>query len=124
MLRRKSNSGVRAALNKVFTDPRTDLVVTLGVLGSHAAAQRASLPRPTIAPLISNHGLQKLPYKNGASGKTNLSYVSLDVDIRRDLTAFRDIVPFTRLALLIDGAIAEAIPGIHKEVSRISPSRR
>jgi len=112
--------GVRKALDKVYADPRTDLVVTLGVLGSHAAAQRASLPRPTVAPLITNHGLQDLPYRNGASGKHNLSYVSLDVDIRRDLTAFREIVPFTRLALLLDGAIAQAIPGLHDEVTRVA----
>lgn len=113
-------AGVRKALDKVFADPRTDLVVTLGVLGSHAAAQRTSLPKPTVAPLITNHGLQDLPYKDGVSGKRNLSYVSLDVDIRRDLTAFREIVPFKRLVLLLDGAIEEAIPGIRDEVTRVA----
>lgn len=113
-------AGVRSALNTVYADPRTDLVVTLGVLGSHAAAQRAKLPKPTVAPLVSNHGLQALPYKDGASGKRNLSYVSLDVNIHRDLTEFREIVPFKRLALLLDGAIAEAIPGIQNEASRVA----
>lgn len=113
-------AGARTTLDKVYADRRTDLVVTLGVLGSHAAAQRISLPKPTVAPLITNHGLQNLPYKDGASGKRNLSYVSLDVDIQRDLTAFREIVPFKRLALLLDGAIAEAIPGLRNEVSRVA----
>lgn len=113
-------AGVRTALDKVLTDPRTNVVITLGALGSHAAAQRNSLPKPTVAPLVSNHGFQDLPYKDGASGKRNLSYVSLDVDIRRDLTAFREVVPFTRLALLVDGAIAESIPGIQDEVSRVA----
>ncbi len=112
--------GVRTALNKLYADTRTDLVVTLGVLGSHAAAQRANLPKPTVAPLITNHGLQNLPYSNGASGKHNLSYVSLDVDIRRDLTAFRELVPFKRLALMLDAAIAEAIPGLRNEVTRVA----
>jgi outer membrane protein TolC len=112
--------GVRAALDKALSDPRTDLVVTLGVLGSHAAALRANLPKPVVAPLVSNHALQDLPYKDGTSGKRNLSYVSLDVDIHRDLVAFREIVPFTRLTFLLDGAITEAIPGIHDEVSRVA----
>jgi len=116
----RTRAGVRSALDQVYADPRTDLVITLGVLGSHAAAQRASLPRPTVAPLISNHGLQSIPYQDGASGKRNLSYVSLDVDINRDLTAFREIIPFTRLALLLDGAIAETIPGIHAETTRVA----
>ncbi|MGD9169166.1 MAG: hypothetical protein PVI97_03785, partial [Candidatus Thiodiazotropha sp.] len=51
-------AGVRATLDKVLTDPRTDIVVTLGALGSHIAAQRVSLPKPTVAPFISNHGIQ------------------------------------------------------------------
>ena len=39
------------------------------------------------------------------------------MDIGRDLQAFREIVPFTRLAFLMDGSIIEAIPGIHSEVT-------
>lgn len=112
--------GVRAMLDRVLADSRTDLVVTLGVLGSHIAAQRASLPKPVLAPFVSDRGLQQLPFKDGASGKRNLSYVSLDVDIHRDLLAFRDIVPFTRLAFLIDSAIALAIPGIHDQLNRVA----
>jgi outer membrane protein len=112
--------GVSAAFDQVLADPRTDLVVTLGVLGSHIAAQRKHLPKPVVAPLISNHGLAELPYKDGASGRHNLSYVSLDVDIRRDLMAFRKIVPFKRLAFLLDGAIMEAVPGVRREVTRVA----
>lgn len=111
---------VNAALNKVLADPHTDLVVTLGVLASHAAAQRTSLSKPVIAPFISNHELQKLPYSNGASGKHNLSYVSLDIDIERDLRAFREIIPFKHLAFLVDGVITNTIPGVHDEVTRVA----
>ncbi len=112
--------GVNAALDKVLANPRTDLVITLGILASHAAAMRKRLPKPVIAPLISNHDLQDLPYKQGSSGRRNLSYVSLDINIQRDLAAFREIVPFTRLAFLIDGAIASAMPGIRREVMRVA----
>jgi outer membrane protein len=113
-------SGVHAMLNQVLANPRVDLVVTLGVLASQDAAIRARLPKPVVAPFITNHGLQDIPFKNGVSGKRNLSYVSLDVDIERDLTAFRDIVPFRRLAFLIDSEIAKAIPGVSNEVTRVA----
>jgi outer membrane protein TolC/ABC-type uncharacterized transport system substrate-binding protein len=113
-------TGVRAALDRVLANPRTDLVVTLGVLASQAAAQRADLPKPVVAPFVADRGLQDLPYKDGASGRHNLSYVSLDVDIRRDLLAFRQIVPFTRLAFLLDGAMTEAMPGIQAQVTRVA----
>ena len=111
-------SGARAALDRVLADPRTDLVITLGLLGSHAAAQRVTLPKPVLAPFVADRKLQGLPFKNGVSGKPNLSYISLDVDIGRDLMAFREIVPFARLAFLLDGAMLEAIPAIRDEVAR------
>ena len=113
-------SGARRAFDRALADPRTDLVVTLGVLVSHAAARRSNLPKPVVAPLVANRGLQDLPYRDGASGRHNLSYVSLDVDIHRDLNAFRDIVPFERLVFLLDGAIGEAIPAANAEVARVA----
>ena len=113
-------TGARTVLDQVLAEPRTDIVVALGVLASHAAALRQSLPKPVVAPLVTNRALQNLPYKDGASGKHNLSYVSLDVDVHRDLSAFREIVPFARLAFLLDAGITEAIPGIHHEVARVA----
>ena len=113
-------SGVRTALERALADPRTDLVITLGVLGSHAAAQYERLPKPVLAPFIPDPQLQGLPYKDGTSGRKNLSYVNLDVNIGRDLKAFREIVPFTRLAFLLDGAMVDAIPGIREEVMRVA----
>lgn len=110
--------GVTAALERALADRRTDLVVMLGLLGSHAAAQRSNLPKPVLAPFVADPELQGLPYDNGASGRKNLSYISLDVDIVRDLGAFREIVPFTRLAVLLDGAILDAIPGVRDEMTR------
>ena len=111
-------AGVHAALDRVLSDRRTDLVIMLGLLGSHAAGKRENLPKPVLAPFVSDPELQGLPYENGASGKKNLSYVSLDVDIGRDLRAFREIVPLTRLAFLLDSSILEAIPGLRDEVMR------
>lgn len=111
-------TGVRAALEQVLKDKRTDVVVTLGVLASHAAAHQSSLPRPVVAPFVADRKVQDIPYKDGASGKANLSYVSLDVDIPRDIKVFHEIVPFTRLAFLLDDAFVRALPGIGKEVAR------
>ncbi len=109
---------VRKALDRVLTDKRTDIVVTLGLLASHAAAHRANLPKPVIGAIIPERKIQNIPYKDGASGKTNFSYVSLDVDIPRDLKVFHETVSFSRLAFLLDAAYAEAVPGVQKEVTR------
>ena len=111
-------AGVRGALDQVLKDKRTDIVVTLGVLASQAAAHRARLPKPVVATFIAETKLQDIPYKDGVSGKTNFSYVSLDVDIPRDLKVFHDIVSFSRLAFLLDDAFVQAVPGLHREVMR------
>jgi outer membrane protein TolC/ABC-type uncharacterized transport system substrate-binding protein len=110
--------GVRNALERVLKDKRTDIVVTLGVLASHAAAHRADLPRPVVAAFVAEQKVQDIPYKDGASGKSNLSYVSLDVDIPRDLKVFHETVSFSRLAFLLDSAFADAVPGVEREVMR------
>ena len=110
--------GVRKALDRVLEDKRTDIVVTLGVLASHAAAHRANLPKPVVAPFVADRKAQDIPYKDGASGKTNLSYVSLDVDIPRDLKVFHEIISFSRLTFLLDGAFMKAVPGVYQEVVR------
>lgn len=110
--------GVRKALDRVLSDKRTDIVVALGLLASHAAAHRANLPKPVIGAIVPERKIQNISYKDGASGKTNLSYVSLDVDIPRDLKVFHETVSFSRLAFLLDAAFADAIPGVQKEVTR------
>jgi outer membrane protein TolC/ABC-type uncharacterized transport system substrate-binding protein len=111
-------SGVRNALERALKDRRTDMVITLGVLASHAAAHRGTLPVPVVAPFVADRKIQDIPYHEGTSGKTNLSYVSLDVDIPRDLKVFHEIISFSHLAFLLDGAFAEAVPGVQREVSR------
>lgn len=111
-------AGARGALEKVLTDQRTDIVVTLGVLASHAAAHRPILPKPVVATFIAESKLQDIPYSNGVSGKTNFSYINVDVDIQRDLNAFHEIVSFSRLAFLLDEAFVQTVPGLNREVVR------
>ena len=109
---------VRKALERVLIDKRTDIVVTLGVLASHAAAHRSNLPKHVVAAFVAEQKVQDIPYKDGASGKTNLSYVSLDIDIPRDMKVFHETVKFSRLAFLLDRAFSEAVPGVQQEVMR------
>ncbi len=56
-----SNTGVRSALDRALTDRDVDIVLTLGILASHEAAQRATLPRPTIAAIVIDPALQHFP---------------------------------------------------------------
>src|SRR5882672_1249552 len=43
-----SLAGLNAALDRLEADPGVDVVVALGFVGSHVAAHRTRLPKPTI----------------------------------------------------------------------------
>ena len=103
-------SGIDAYLDSLLADPEVDLVVTLGAFASHIGSGRRDLSKPVVTPFIINADLQGLPRTGAGSGVQNLTYLALPEN--RDLETFRDMVPFTRVAVLINGPLAEAIPGL------------
>ncbi len=103
-----TTEGVRAALDVLLADPQVDLVIASGVLASIDVVQRGPLPKPVIAPFTIFPEILGLP-PTGGSGVENLSYVTLPSTFERDLQAFRDIVPITHLALLMNAGIATGV---------------
>ncbi len=102
-------AGIQAALDRLLVDRSVDLIVTLGPISSHVAAQRQDLSKPVVTPLILDAALQGLDIdEGGGSGIDNLTYIALPQT--NDIQAFQEIVPFERLAVLINGPQVEAIP--------------
>ncbi len=102
----------RANLNRLLEDPTVDLVVTWGLLASHAACCYGVLPKPVIAPVIIDTHLQGVPYESGVSGVENFSYVAMPDNLANELPLYLDIVPFDHVAILVNGALVEAIPDL------------
>ncbi len=105
-----SVQGVKQAIDRVLAQPRVGLVIALGILASQEVGQRSRLPKPVIAPLILDPQLQGLPFKKGTSGMKNLSYLVTGKGFERNLEVFKDVFPFTRLTLLADRVVLEALP--------------
>ncbi|MEE9595827.1 MAG: TolC family protein [Acidiferrobacterales bacterium] len=103
---------VKAAVDRLLADPDVDIVIAPGVLASNDLARRTALPKPVIAPFIIERRVQGLPYKNGASGVENLSYITYPGNIRRDFKRFRELVPFNTVAVLFNPSVIEAIPAL------------
>ena len=109
-----------------------DFVVTLGVLSSNDAALRGPLPKPTFAPFIIEPDLQDTPIEvrenpvpgrevaetYRVSGVPNLSYVVLGDRLPAEIEVFREIVPFSRLAILSMKALQESIPRLRTNILR------
>ena len=105
-----TSSSVSAALVQLLEDDDVDMVLALGVLASQHAAELDSLEKPVVAPFVLDTDLQSLPREEGASGVANLDYVILPSPFARDIDAFRELLPFRRLAVLMNRPYADALP--------------
>jgi outer membrane protein len=111
-------AGARAALDSLFADSATDLVVALGPIASQEVAHRAVLAKPTVALVIVDARLQGLPSSNGSTGIHNLTYIDAAYPFGSVLEQFHGVVPFRSLALLVHPGLLDAIPVLRQEVQR------
>lgn len=104
--------GAQKAVDQLLADPETDLLITLGPLSCHLFCCRSELAKPVIAPVVLDTELQGIPRRGQGSGVRNLNYLVFPAQIEKELTAFRKVVPFDHVTLLISRGIYEAIPSL------------
>ena len=122
-------AGVQGVVDRLLSDPDVDHVVTLGILGSNDVCRRGPLPKPAFAAIVVDPEIQGVPLESlerpipgeeverlTVSGLTNLSYVTAGSDPVREVTVFREIVPFSRLTVLHMQALTEAIPDLGSKI--------
>ncbi len=110
-----TEAGVRAALNRLMAEPRVAQVLTLGLVASHVAASMPELGKPVIAPVTADAALQHFPLVDGASGKSNFTYISNFHSVANEIEAFHRAVGFRRLAVVADRLPLTVIPNIGVE---------
>ncbi len=108
-------SGIDAAIDRLLGDSEVDLVVTLGPIASHLAAQRRDLTKPVVASLIIDATAQGLPQEGPGTGVPNLHYL-VAVHSQRIMPAFREIASFNRVALLFNEALLDIMPDLSARV--------
>lgn len=106
--------GVGEALSRVLRDTSVTAVVTLGSIGSHLLARSDRLPKPAIAGSVIDASWQGIPQRDGASGVPNLTYVDQSYHVGRTLADFHQLIPFRKLAVLLDKDLVEAIPQLEQ----------
>ncbi len=111
--------GVNQLIDTLLSNPETDLIITLGVIGSTEALKRQNLTKPIVAPFIFDTDLQKAPTSQFSSGIGNLFFVNLGTTIHKELTSFRKLYSFKKLAILIDERDLQNLPGVEKYVRKI-----
>lgn len=104
--------GLRRAVDDLLADPQVDVVITLGTLASHVVCCYGNLPKPVIAPLVLDAGLQGFPREGPGSGVENLTYVAFPGHFSHEVEVFQQVVPFDHLVILASRPLLEAIPGL------------
>ena len=105
-------AGVQAALRGALADSSVDAVIALGPLGSHLLARSSALPKPAIAALVVNSAWQGIPQRDGTSGVPNFTYVDQSYPVDSTLADFHRLIPFRRLAVVLDRQLVDVSPGL------------
>jgi len=109
---------IAANANQALKDNRSDMILALGVLSSHYIARKRSFPKPVIAAAVINPKMQKIPFKNGTSGKYNLTYVSGLQTLDKDIETIHEIMPVKKVAVLIDAILLKNTPEVGRYIKR------
>lgn len=109
-----------ANLERLLRSSDVDVIITWGVLSSHAVCCFVDLPKPVVAPVILDPQLQNLPQADGVSGVPNLSYVEIENKVDVELATFRQIVPFERIHFLANENFINAIPELPSRTFRLA----
>ena len=110
---------IRAGIKTLSQDESIDLIITAGLLSSHEAGHFKLLRTPVIATMVADRELQKLPYKNGFSNKTNYTYIHTSRSVEQDIRQFFQLRPFKNLIIPADRIILEALPSLRTITTQI-----
>jgi outer membrane protein TolC len=115
-----TREGIRAALDRLLADPEVDVVLALGLVASYEAAHRETLPKPVIAPIVTDPVLQRYPLKDGRSGRHNFVYVTSFQGVADEIRLFQRVVRFRHVAVLIDRLPLETMPELDTKAQRLA----
>ncbi len=103
-------------VDKALNSKENSLVITLGMLSSQIAVRKNNLKKPLIASTIINPKMQGAPYKNGTSGKRNLTYINGYFDIKDDIQVIKEIMPMEKVGVIINENLYNNAPHIVKYI--------
>jgi len=109
-------SSIQKGIDQLLADEDVDILIALGTLSSHEICQRKELSKPVIAPYILDAEFQNITFLEGKSGIPNLNYISVPAPFKRDIEIFKEIIPFEKLAVLVNNSLLEGFPQLKQRM--------
>ncbi|MEM8909864.1 MAG: hypothetical protein AAGD05_18595, partial [Bacteroidota bacterium] len=114
---------IQNAYDQAFADPDVDIVIGLGAFGCGILAQRPQYAKPSIAAIVLDEDLQKVPYTpEGTSGVTNFTYIQSPFSIKRDLQMLHRMRPYQKLGVIGGNDLVSSFPFIKDLIDDIVDS--
>ena len=110
--------GIQSQLDALLLNDQVDIILTMGIVGSHLAAHTEKLSKPVVAPMVVDVAVQQMPYDNNTSGKENYVYMRFVHSVSDDLTRFQNLFKYQHLGILVDELPVKAIPGLSRTVDK------
>ena len=111
-------STIAANVNQALRDKRSNMIITMGALSSHYISRKRKYSKPVIATAIIDPNMQKIPYKDGMSGKWNLTYVSAHQTLNEDIDTMIELMPISKISVLIDAVLLQNTPEIGRYINK------
>lgn len=114
-----TDAGITIVVSAALGDSSVSVVIALGAIASDILARVHRPARPAIAAMVIDASWQGLPQGEGASGVSNLTYVDQSYPVGNTLMDFHRLIPFEKLAVLLDRNILQAIPQLGSSVDAL-----
>jgi len=113
-----TRAGVEIGMGQLLSDREVDVVLAIGAISADVAAGRGVFPKPLITPLAIDAEVQGFPFDpaTGGTGVHNFTYANILAPTNRDIRTFLEIHPFSKLAVIVQPALAEAMPELPESV--------
>ena len=114
---------VQAALKTLLGNRQVDLIVATGPLGSLEASRLPDLTHPVIGSWILDTEVQQVPFRDGASGRHNFTYITVGNLLSADIATLDLVVEYNHLVVTGSAGWVAALPGDGSALEQITESR-
>ncbi len=114
---------VQAALKTLLGNRQVDLIVATGPLGSREAGRLSDLAHPVIGSWVLDPEIQGIPFRDGASGLHNFTYITVGNLLSADIAALDLVVEYDYLVVTGSAGWLAALPGDGSALDRVTDSR-
>ncbi len=109
---------IYSLIEQAYANPRTDAVLVLDLAANQVIGLRETFEKPTFLPTVFSSQLLGYPFKNGVSGKKNLSYITWEFDFEQELTVLHTIARFERAVLIVDSRVERSLTAEQFDVAK------